>query len=203
MARTGTTLQLLLLLVWWWEKKIGSTHRSLTQSVQGIESWGHKRPVTCAGACFVISWVWELLNIFSLIIFTVDNKHLFTPNNEIHRYSTRNNSNLHLPTINLSKFYKGPYISGTKAFNHLPQYLKLWSMMLNVLKYLSRDFYIIIPFTQLRSIMNTMRIKTCKSYYLGCELDLYYDMQILKTVFNHNLYKLLLQHHIFQPNNRY
>ena len=63
--------------------------------------------------------------IFSLIIFTVDNKHLFTPNNEIHRYSTRNNSNLHLPTINLSKFYKGPYISGTKAFNHLPRYLKL------------------------------------------------------------------------------
>jgi len=63
--------------------------------------------------------------IFSLIIFTVDNKHLFTPNNEIHRYSTRNNSNLHLPTINLSKFYKGPYISGTKAFNHLSRYLKL------------------------------------------------------------------------------
>jgi len=63
--------------------------------------------------------------IFSLIIFTVDNKHLFTPNNEIHRYSTRNNSNLNLPTINLSKFYKGPYISGTKAFNHLPLYLKL------------------------------------------------------------------------------
>jgi len=64
--------------------------------------------------------------IFSLIIFTVDNKHLFTPNYEIQRYSTRNNSNLHLPTINLSKFYKGPYISGTKAFNHLPQYLKLF-----------------------------------------------------------------------------
>jgi hypothetical protein len=63
--------------------------------------------------------------IFSLILFTVDNKHLFTPNNEIHKYSTRNNSNLHLPTVNLSKFYKGPYISGTKAFNHLPRYLKL------------------------------------------------------------------------------
>jgi hypothetical protein len=63
--------------------------------------------------------------IFSLIWFTVDNKHLFTPNNKIHKHSTRNNTNLHLPTVNLSKFYKGPYISGTKAFNHLPQYLKL------------------------------------------------------------------------------
>jgi hypothetical protein len=70
--------------------------------------------------------------IFSLIIFTVDNKHLFTPNNEIHKYSTRNSSNLHLPTINLSKFYKGPYISGTKAFNHLPRYLKL---LVNDVKY--------------------------------------------------------------------
>jgi len=75
--------------------------------------------------------------------------------------------------------------------------------MLNVLKYLLRDFYIIIPFTQLRNIMNTMRTKTCKSYYMGCEQNLYYDMQLLKTVFNRNLYKLLLQHHIFQTNNRY
>jgi hypothetical protein len=63
--------------------------------------------------------------IFSLIIFTVYNKHLFTPNNEIHKYSTRNNSNLHLPTIHLSTFYKGPYISDAKPFNHLPRYLKL------------------------------------------------------------------------------
>jgi hypothetical protein len=64
-------------------------------------------------------------HIYSLILFTVDNTHLFTPNNKIHKYTTRNNSNLHLPTVNLTKIYKGPYIVGTKAFNHLPQYLKL------------------------------------------------------------------------------
>ena len=63
--------------------------------------------------------------IFSLISFTVDNKHVFTSNNKIHKYSTRNNTNLHLPTVNLSKFYKGPYTSGTRAFNHLPRHLKL------------------------------------------------------------------------------
>ena len=55
--------------------------------------------------------------IYSLIIFTIENKYVFTPNNEIYKYSTRNNLNLHLPTINLSKFYKGPYILGTRAFN--------------------------------------------------------------------------------------
>ena len=43
--------------------------------------------------------------VFSLIIFTVENKQLFTPNNEIHKYKTRNNSNLHLPTANITKFY--------------------------------------------------------------------------------------------------
>jgi hypothetical protein len=58
--------------------------------------------------------------IFSLILFTVKNKHLFTPNKEIHKYKTRNNTNLHPPTVNVTKFYKGPHISGTKAFNHLP-----------------------------------------------------------------------------------
>jgi hypothetical protein len=63
--------------------------------------------------------------LFSLILFTIDNKHLFTPNNEMHKYSTRNNANLHLPTVNLVKFYKGPFILGPKASNHLPRYLKL------------------------------------------------------------------------------
>ena len=63
--------------------------------------------------------------IFSLILFTIDNKHLFTHNNELHGYSTRNSTNLHLPTVKLSKFYKGPLMSGIKAFNHLPNHLKL------------------------------------------------------------------------------
>ena len=63
--------------------------------------------------------------IFSLILFTVKNKHLFTPNNEVHKYNTRNNTNLHLPTVNITKFYKGPYISGSEAFNHLPRHIKI------------------------------------------------------------------------------
>jgi hypothetical protein len=60
--------------------------------------------------------------IFSPILFTVKNKPLFTPNNEIYKYNTRNNTNLHLPNVNITKYYKGPYISGLKAFNHLPQH---------------------------------------------------------------------------------
>jgi len=45
--------------------------------------------------------------IYSLIIYTLNNNHLFTSNDEIHKYETRNNNNLHLPTANLSKFNKG------------------------------------------------------------------------------------------------
>jgi hypothetical protein len=63
--------------------------------------------------------------ISSLILFPVNNKHLFTPNNEIHKYKTRNNTNLHLPTVNITKFYEGPYLSGSKSFNHLPRHIKI------------------------------------------------------------------------------
>jgi hypothetical protein len=64
-------------------------------------------------------------HIFSLILFTVKNKHLFTSNKETHSYKHRNNSNLHLPTVNITKFYKGPYISGSKACNHLPRHIQI------------------------------------------------------------------------------
>ena len=62
--------------------------------------------------------------IYSLVLYTVNNKHLFDTNNEIHKYKTRNNNHLHLLIANLSKFNKGAYISSIKVFNHLSQYIK-------------------------------------------------------------------------------
>jgi hypothetical protein len=62
--------------------------------------------------------------IYSLILYTGNNKYLFSINNEIHKYSTRYNNNLHLPKVDLPKFNKGAYISGVKVFNHLAQYIK-------------------------------------------------------------------------------
>ena len=62
--------------------------------------------------------------INSLGLYTINNKHLFDTNNEIHKYETRNNNSLHCPIANLSKFNKGAYISGIKVFNHLPQNIK-------------------------------------------------------------------------------
>jgi len=70
--------------------------------------------------------------ILSLILFAVKNKHLLISNREIHKYITRNNTNFHLPTVNITKFYKGLYILGSKAFNHLPQHIKT---LVNDMKY--------------------------------------------------------------------
>jgi hypothetical protein len=62
--------------------------------------------------------------IYSVLLFTVNNRQLFTINNEIHEYNTRNNNILQPTSTNLTKFYKGSYIISNKVFNHLPQSLK-------------------------------------------------------------------------------
>ena len=58
--------------------------------------------------------------IYSLILYTLNNKHLITTNNEIHKYKTSNNHNLHLPTANLSQFNNGAYISGIDFLTTFP-----------------------------------------------------------------------------------
>ena len=62
--------------------------------------------------------------IYSLIIHTVNNKHLDTPNCEIHKYGTRYNKDLHLPIANLTKYTEVPYFSAIKLYSHLPDYIK-------------------------------------------------------------------------------
>jgi hypothetical protein len=77
--------------------------------------------------------------LYSLILFTINNSHLYCFINEIHKYKTRSLNNLYLPSVNLTKYSKGAYIAGIKAFNHLPQALKrLSSDMLNFKKALKR-----------------------------------------------------------------
>jgi len=58
--------------------------------------------------------------IFSLSIFVIKNKHLFSTNYQIHSVHTSFKTNLHPPIANLTKFQKGVYYSGIKIFNNLP-----------------------------------------------------------------------------------
>ena len=55
------------------------------------------------------------LPIYSITLFVVNNKYIFTTNNKIHKYNTRNNNNLHHALSNLTKFNKGPCISGYQS----------------------------------------------------------------------------------------
>ena len=57
--------------------------------------------------------------IFSVLIFMIKNKDLFSTNYQIHNVHTRFKTNLHPPTANLTKFQKGVYYSGIEIFNNL------------------------------------------------------------------------------------
>ena len=43
---------------------------------------------------------------------------------KFNHYYISANKNLHLPSIHLMKYAKGPYVNGIKVFNHLPQTIK-------------------------------------------------------------------------------
>jgi hypothetical protein len=58
--------------------------------------------------------------IYSLVRFVVNNKNLSSENSELYATKTRNNSNLHLPSSNLTVFQKGPEYFGIKVYNSLP-----------------------------------------------------------------------------------
>jgi len=62
--------------------------------------------------------------IFSLLLFLNENKNLFAVNSTIYQYATRQQSNLHQPLANLSKYQKGICYLGVKVFNKLPPYIK-------------------------------------------------------------------------------
>jgi hypothetical protein len=63
--------------------------------------------------------------IYSLLLFIISNKNLFFANGEIHEYRTRVYKDIHMPAVNLTKYKKGPYITGIKVFNCLPQSIKM------------------------------------------------------------------------------
>jgi hypothetical protein len=63
-------------------------------------------------------------DIFSLLLFIVNNKNYFITNSENHSIHTRSSNNFHLPQANLAIYHKAVYYSGVKVFNNLPQDIK-------------------------------------------------------------------------------
>jgi hypothetical protein len=62
--------------------------------------------------------------ISSLLFFLNKNKDQFKVNSEIYHYATRQQSNFHQPSANLTKYRKGVCYLSAKVFNKLPSYIK-------------------------------------------------------------------------------
>jgi hypothetical protein len=83
--------------------------------------------------------------IFSVLLFVVRNKELYTSNQDIHNIYTRSNVNLHPPVCNLTIFQKGVYFfSGMKLFNCLPLKIKSLSSEINLLELAFKKFTYLI-----------------------------------------------------------
>jgi hypothetical protein len=72
--------------------------------------------------------------IFSILLFAVKNRGLFKTNFVVHKFNTRFNYDLHLPTAKLTIFKKGVCYSGIKIYNHLPLHLEQLSNDINKFK---------------------------------------------------------------------
>jgi hypothetical protein len=57
--------------------------------------------------------------ILSLLWFVIKNIDEFTKNSEVHTINTQQRSDLHSPSMNLTKYQKGVFYSGIKIFSHL------------------------------------------------------------------------------------
>jgi len=62
--------------------------------------------------------------MYTISLYIVNDKHLYTTNMEIHNFNTRYNTDLHPLISNLTTFQKRAYYSGIKIFNHLPANIK-------------------------------------------------------------------------------
>ena len=77
-------------------------------------------------------------NRYSLLTYVAKNRYLFKSNSDVCNLGTRYNSDLHLPTANLTIFQKGVFYLGIKMYIHLPQSLKSYHKMLESLDWLSK-----------------------------------------------------------------
>jgi hypothetical protein len=74
------------------------------------------------------------LYIFFVLMFMVNNWGMFVINSDMYSTWTRNCSNLHLPSANLSIYQKGTQFIGIKLFNNLRTYIKKLSGNINLFK---------------------------------------------------------------------
>jgi len=80
--------------------------------------------------------------IFSILMFVVKHKDIFTFNVELHKINTHHKLDLHVPSVNLTTFQKGDYYSGITLFNSLPLEIKKVAHNTNKFKHELKKFLI-------------------------------------------------------------
>ena len=83
-------------------------------------SWQNQQVGTLADSCLPL----QSKYLFSVLLFVVNNKDLYTTNQEIHNITTISNINSHPPICNLTALQKGANCSGINLFNQLPLKIK-------------------------------------------------------------------------------
>ena len=91
--------------------------------------------------------------IFSLVLYVVNKKHLFTHNLEVHNHDTRSANNFHLPIIILTKYQNGAHLAGIKIFNHLPTHINYVANETQVFKSALKRFFFLIHFILMRNVL--------------------------------------------------
>jgi hypothetical protein len=89
-----------------------------------------------AGRYFLHSkyYLCPLYIFFSVVMFVVNNWEMFTNISDTYSITTRNSSNLYLPSANLSIYQKGTQYIGIKIFNNLPINIKQLYGNINLFK---------------------------------------------------------------------
>jgi len=62
--------------------------------------------------------------IYSILLFVTKNKDQFLSNSQVHKINTRQTSDVHVPTANVTIYQKGVYYSEIKIYNYLPTAIK-------------------------------------------------------------------------------
>jgi len=112
-------------IIFWGSSSYGNKIFVLQKKIIRIIT--NSRPRDSCGEIFMSMGIMMLYseNIYALVLYRSNNKHLFDANSEIHDYKSRNNNNLHCPIPKISKFSKGAYLSSIKFLTNFLNILKL------------------------------------------------------------------------------
>jgi len=91
--------------------------------------------------------------IFSLLLYVVNNKHLFKKNLKVHNHDTRSANIFHIPITNLTKYQKRAHYAGIKIFSHLLTNIKCVANKIQVFKSALKRFLLLTHFILLRNIL--------------------------------------------------